>query len=235
MQKFGPREVLQVDHLAFEQGKMYGIMGPSGAGKSTLLRLLNLLDPPARGELRFMGQNVYSRGTRVDVAIRRRITMVFQRPVLFNAPVDYNVAYGLKLRGEKEPRLGRRVAAILEQVGLQDLAGQHAKSLSGGEAQRLALARAAVLETDVLLLDEPTANLDPGNVALMEDFIQWLNSERGATIILVTHNMFQARRVARESIFIYDGRVVETGPTEELFTRPRDERTAAFVAGRMVC
>lgn len=224
-----------MEHLAFERGKIYGIMGPSGAGKSTLLRVLNLLDPPARGELHFMGRDVYGGGAKVDVATRRRITMVFQRPVLFNAPVSYNVAYGLRLRGEKEPRLGQRVAAILEQVRLQDLAGQQAKSLSGGEAQRLALARAAVLETDVLLLDEPTANLDPGNVALMEEFIQRLNSERGTTIILVTHNMFQARRVAHESIFIYDGQVVETGPTEEMFTQPRDERTAAFVAGRMVC
>lgn len=234
-QRYGNREVLRTGQLVIEAGKIYGVMGPSGAGKSTLLRLLNLLEPPAGGKLYFMGTDVYGRGGRVDVATRRRVTMVFQRPVLFNATVGENVAYGLKVRGEREPRLGQRVTAALKLVGLQDLAGQNARSLSGGEAQRTALARAAVLETDVLLLDEPTANLDPGNVALMEDFVHRLNQERGTTVVLVTHNMFQARRVAHESMFICDGEVVETGPTERIFTVPQNERTVAFVAGKMVC
>ena len=234
-QQYGPREVLRTGQLAIEAGKIYGVMGPSGAGKSTLLRLLNLLELPTRGKLYFMGKDVYGKGSKVDVAIRRRVTMVFQRPVLFNATVSENVAYGLKVRGEREPQLGQRVAAALRWVGLQDMAEQNARSLSGGEAQRTALARAAVLGTDVLLLDEPTANLDPGNVALMEEFVQQLNQERGTTVVLVTHNMFQARRVAHESVFICDGEVVETGPTEKIFTVPRNERTAAFVAGKMVC
>lgn len=232
--RYGSKEVLRTDQLVIEAGKIYGVMGPSGAGKSTLLRLLNLLEPPTSGKLYFLGKDVYGRGGRVDVATRRRVTMVFQRPVLFNATVGENVAYGLKVRGEREPILGQRVAAALKWVGLQDLAEQNARSLSGGEAQRTALARAAVLETDVLLLDEPTANLDPGNVALMEEFVQRLNQERGTTVVLVTHNMFQARRVAHESIFICDGEVVETGPTKKIFTAPQNERTAAFVVGKMI-
>lgn len=234
VQRYGTREVLRTNQLTIKSGKVYGVMGPSGAGKSTLLRLLNLLEPPTGGKLYFMGKDVYGPGGGVDVAIRRRVTMVFQRPVLFNGTVSDNVAYGLKVRGEREPQLGRRVAAALKWVGLQDLAGQNARSLSGGEAQRTALARAAVLETDVLLLDEPTANLDPGNVALMEEFVQRLNQERGTTVVWVTHNMFQARRVAHESVFICDGEVVETGPTEKIFTAPQSERTADFVAGKMV-
>jgi tungstate transport system ATP-binding protein len=143
-----------------------------------------------------------------------------------------NVAYGLRLRGQRGVRT--QVRAALEHVGLSALASQRARTLSGGEAQRVALARAMVLQPDVLLLDEPTANLDPYNVTLIEEIIQTLNRERGTTLVLVTHNVFQARRLAQRAALLLDGRLVEVADAEAFFQSPHDPRTAAFVRGDMV-
>jgi tungstate transport system ATP-binding protein len=124
---------------------------------------------------------------------------------------------------------------VLERVGLADLARAPASTLSGGEVQRVALARALVIEPEVLLLDEPTANLDPANVKLIETVIRDLNAQQGTTIVLVTHNVFQARRLAHRVAFLLDGELVEVGPTAQIFESPADARTAAFVGGDMVC
>jgi len=230
--RYGGREVLRIDRLVVPRGKIFGVMGPSGAGKSTLLRLLDLLEPATSGSVRFMGER--AEGERRRLSMRRRMAMVFQRPALFNASVYDNVAYGLRVRGIGGSRARQRVVAALEAVGLAGLADRSARSLSGGEAQRIALARAMVVEPEALLLDEPTANLDPGNVALMEKLIHALNGEQGATIVIVTHNVFQARRLADEVLFLYQGRPVETGPARDVFSSPRDERTRAFIEGKMV-
>jgi len=128
----------------------------------------------------------------------------------------------------------RKVEGALEQVGLSDLIRDRAQFLSGGEAQRVALARAMVIEPEVLLLDEPTANLDPYNVGLIEDIVTDLNRERGTTIVLVTHNVFQAKRLAHRVALLLEGKVVEVAPVREFFEAPRDPRTAAFVHGEMV-
>jgi tungstate transport system ATP-binding protein len=144
--------------------------------------------------------------------------------------------------GQRDPRLevARRtqfevqVGQALDQVGLSHLANQQARLLSGGEAQRVALARAIVLQPDVLLLDEPTANLDPYNVSLIESIIRRLNNERGMTLVLVTHNVFQARRLAHRVAFLLEGRIVEVAEVQQFFESPTDPRTAAFVRGDMV-
>jgi tungstate transport system ATP-binding protein len=142
-----------------------------------------------------------------------------------------NVAYGLRLRGlAAEPAVG----AALDQVGLTALARQPATQLSGGEMQRTALARALVLEPEVLLLDEPTANLDPYNGALIETIVRQQNQARGTTVVLVTHNVFQARRLAHRAALVINGRLVEVAPAAEFFARPVDPRTAAFVRGDML-
>jgi tungstate transport system ATP-binding protein len=178
------------------------------------------------------------------LAVRRRVTTVFQRPVLLNRSVTDNVAYGLRIRGQygrfAYGRFANRpyrfsVQAVLERVGLADLARAPASTLSGGEVQRVALARALVIEPEVLLLDEPTANLDPANVKLIETVIRDLNAQQGTTIVLVTHNVFQARRLAHRVAFLLDGELVEVGPTAQIFESPADARTAAFVGGDMVC
>ncbi len=162
------------------------------------------------------------------------MTLVFQKPLLFSTTVRENIAYGLRTRCFSREEIKQRVAVILEQTGLSHLRERHAGTLSGGEAQRVALARAVAFKPKLLLLDEPTANLDPANVELMEKMILQLKQSMEVTIIMVTHNIFQARRLTDEVVFLYDGRVVETGETSKIFKTPRDERTQAFIEGRMV-
>ena len=228
IQVYGSREVLHVERLEIVRGEMLAIVGPNGAGKSSLLRLLNFLESPISGQVLFEGQALNGR---TPLAIRRRVTTVFQRPILLTGSVLQNVAYGLRVRGEND--VAERTRRAVEKVGLSGVSRASAKTLSGGEAQRVALARAIVLEPEVLLLDEPTANLDPYNGALIERIVAELNRE-GTTVVMVTHNTFQARRLARRVAFLLGGRIVEAAPVAEFFTAPKDPRTAAFVRGEMV-
>jgi tungstate transport system ATP-binding protein len=179
--EYNGRRVLSVERLEIRRGEIFALVGPSGAGKSTLLRLLNFLEPPTGGSIHFLGSE--SGASRpVPLQLRRRVTTVFQRPILLNRSVWANASFGLRLHGRRD--VTRPVEMALEQVGLKGLARQQARTLSGGEAQRVALARAMVLQPDVLLLDEPTANLDPYNVGLIEDIVRALNRERGTTLVL---------------------------------------------------
>jgi tungstate transport system ATP-binding protein len=229
--EYNGRRVLSVERLEIRRGEIFALVGPSGAGKSTLLRLLNFLEPPASGSIRFLGAE-FGASQLVPLQLRRRVTTVFQRPILLNRSVWANASFGLRLHGRRD--VTRRVEMALEQVGLKGLARQQARTLSGGEAQRVALARAMVLQPDVLLLDEPTANLDPYNVGLIEDIVRSLNRERGTTLVLVTHNVFQARRLADRVALLLEGRIVEVADVESFFQSPRDPRTSAFVRGDMV-
>ncbi len=226
---YGQREVLHLDHLEIPRGEITCIVGPNGAGKSSLLRLLNFLESPTSGQIIFDGHPVNGQ---VPLALKRRVTTVFQRPLLLSGSVYENVAYGLKLRGEKG--IEARVRQVLERVGLAEFARASVRTLSGGEAQRVALARAIVIEPEVLLLDEPTANLDPYNGSLIEKIVASLNREQGTTIVMVTHNVFQAKRLAHRVAFLLGGREIEIAPAEQFFTAPTDPRTAAFIRGEMV-
>ncbi len=227
------KEVLKIDKLVLRKGFIYGIIGPSGAGKSTLLRIINLLTPPSSGTYHFMGRPLPDNGQE-RLQLQRKMALVFQKTILFRDTVWNNVAYGLKARGYSRNEIEQRVGDLLEQVGLKDLAARRADTLSGGEAQRIAIARAMAYEPHLLLLDEPTANLDPGNIELIEEMIGTMSRTKSITVAMVTHNVFQARRIANEVIFIHEGQVVEAGPTEQLFTDPKDPRTRAFVEGRMI-
>lgn len=225
---YGARTVLAIDALDIAAGEILAVVGPSGAGKSTLLRLLNFLEAPTAGTLTYAGRTAPAAP---PLDWLRQVTMVFQRPVMLSGSVRDNVALGLRLRGEVATA---RVVAALEQVGLAAQAGQAASQLSGGEAQRTALARALVLRPRVLLLDEPTANLDPYHVSLIEDIVREQNQLQGTTIVVVTHNIFQARRLAHRAALLLNGALVETSPIDAFFRAPRDPRTAAFVRGEMV-
>ncbi len=220
--------MLDIEQLTISRGETFAIVGPSGAGKSTLLRLLNFLEAPTAGVILFDGQPV---PPDPPLTLLRRVTTVFQRPILLNRSVRDNVAFGLRLRGLS---LDGRVDETLDRVGLMPFAHQPAQKLSGGELQRAALARALVLDPEVLLLDEPTANLDPYNVGLIESIVREQNRERGTTVVLVTHNVFQTRRLAIRVGLLLEGKVVEVAPVEQFFESPRDPRTAAFVRGKMV-
>jgi len=231
-QVYEDRTVLAIERLEIYAGEVLAIVGPSGAGKSTLLRLLNFLEEPAGGTLQF--RNGSLNGSQPPLDLRRQVTTVFQRPVLLSRSVAANVAYGLRLRGYDSKLIDQAVTKALTQVGLNDLARASARTLSGGEAQRVALARALVFNPSVLLLDEPTANLDPYNVKLIEQIVSQVNQEQGVTVVLVTHNVFQAKRLAHRTALLLDSHLIEIADTSTFFDAPVDPRTAAFVRGDMV-
>lgn len=229
---YNNRTVLKINHLEICAGEILAVVGPSGAGKSTLLRHLNFLEQPTEGRLTFENNNW--NGSAPPLDIRRKVTTVFQRPVLLNRSVAANVAYGLNVRGKSGRLAKEAIARVLTQVGLKDLANASARTLSGGEAQRVALARALVVEPSVLLMDEPTANLDPYNVKLIEQIITTVNQKHDTTVVLVTHNVFQAKRLAHRTAFLLDSRLIEVSDTSTFFNSPTDPRTAAFVRGDMI-
>ena len=231
--KIYDKEVLKVEHLTLTKGCIYGVIGPSGAGKSTLLRIINLLTRPDSGEILYQGRPTPQNGPE-RLALQRRMSLVFQQTMLFKDSVWNNVAYGLKARGFPKAEIRERVNSLLEQVGLAELASRRADTLSGGEAQRVAIARAVAFEPELLLLDEPTANLDPGNIELIEEMITKLARQKNITVVMVTHNVFQARRIADRVIFINQGRIVESGETEQIFQNPQFDTTTAYISGRMV-
>ena len=228
---YGERVVLDVGALEIGCGEIFALVGPSGSGKSTLLRLLNFLEAPSLGNLFFKGFS-FKPGDEIPLELKRRVTMVFQRPMLLNRNVWDNVSFGLQLRGRRI--MEQEISEALSEVGLANLTHQQARTLSGGEAQRVALARALVLRPDVLLLDEPTANLDPYNVGLIENIIRQSNELHQTTIVLVTHNIFQAKRLAHRVGFLLDSRLIEVAETGQFFSSPADPRTGAFVKGDMV-
>jgi tungstate transport system ATP-binding protein len=231
LKRYGQKTAVLVERVDIFRGEVLALVGPSGAGKSTLLRLLNFLESPTSGYVEFEGAR-FDAETPMALAQRRRVTTVFQRPALLRMSLRDNVAYGLRLRGEAGA--AARADEALRQVGLLELAQGGAGTLSGGEAQRVALARAMAIAPDVLLLDEPTANLDPANVRLIEAAVLEHRRARGCTCVWVTHNLAQARRVADRVGLMLEGQLVEVAQTRAFFTTPNDPRTAAFVGGEMV-
>ena len=228
---YGDRCILEIEHLEIYSGEIMALVGPSGAGKSSLLRMLNFLEAPSEGVIE-CGDFSFKAGVEPPLEVRRKVTTVFQRPVLLNKSVWDNVSFGLELRGKRDSK--KEIQSALEQVGLAKLARQRARTLSGGEAQRVALARALVIKPDILLMDEPTANLDPANIAIIEQIASDLNQKSGTTLVLVTHNIFQAKRLAHRVVFLLEGQLIEIGSNPEFFNSPRDPRTVAFVGGEMV-
>lgn len=222
--------LLHIQKLEVRSGEILGLLGPTGSGKSTLLRLLAGLIKADHGELYFESQPFASQD--LSLSACRRMTLVHQTPLLLTGTVRNNIEYGLRLRGRQDR--ADKVDAVLDRLGLSKFAMQSALTLSGGQTQLVALARALVIEPDVLLLDEPTAHLDPAHVALVEETIRQVQQERPMTVVWATHNLFQARRVASRTTLLLNGQLVETAPTEEFYTNPSDPRTADFVQGRMV-
>jgi phosphate transport system ATP-binding protein len=235
---FGKSHVLRDVSLEVEPFAVTAVIGPSGCGKSTFLRCLNRmheLTPGARmdGRIQLDGDDVYSGG--VDpVHLRRRVGMVFQRANPFpTMSIQENVSAGLRLN-----RVGGDHAAVVERClrqaalwdEVKDRLGEAATGLSGGQQQRLCIARALAVEPEVLLMDEPASALDPLATAKIEELIHELRARY--TIIIVTHNMQQAARVSDRTAFFYLGEIVEVGPTEQIFTTPREQRTEDYVTGK---
>ena len=239
---FGSARVVKDVSIEFFERNVTAIIGPSGCGKSTLLRCLNRMHetvPNARvtGRVLFEGHDIYARGIN-PAALRRHIGMVFQRPTPFpTMSIRDNVAAGLRvLPGGGPPK--SEVDAIVERAlrraalwdEVKDRLRQSALGLSGGQQQRLCIARALATDPDVLLLDEPTASLDPISTQKVEELVYELRTE--ITVVIVTHNMQQAARVSDRTAFMLAGELIELTPTSQLFTTPSDERTEAYITGR---
>ncbi|PWG62136.1 ATP-binding cassette domain-containing protein [Spiribacter halobius] len=221
------RALLGPVDLTLGAGPRTVIMGPNGAGKSLLLRLCHGLLVPSDGEVR-----CGDAGAPTAKAVRRRQAMVFQRPVMLRRSVLANITYALALRGIRRRERRRRAEEALALVGLESLAGRTARVLSGGEQQRLALARAWVLRPDILFLDEPTSALDPHATQAVEVAVQRFH-EAGTKIVMTTHNIGQARRLADEVVFLDGGRIVERGPAERFLSRPETASGRHFLAGEL--
>jgi len=219
--------------LSVNKGAILAVIGPSGAGKTTLLRLVDLLIQPSSGLILFNDVNTTG-DEKHQRSLRRQMSLVLQYPALFDTTVFNNVALGLKIRGYPEAETKEKVGNMLDVVGLSGFEKRTVKTLSGGEAQRIALARALVTEPNLLLLDEPTSNLDPKNVSIIEDIVRAANTKSQVTVMLATHNLNQAKRLAHRVAFLLDGDLVEEGATKEIFEQPRDERTATYVDGKMI-
>jgi tungstate transport system ATP-binding protein len=222
----GGRRLIDGIDLTLRPGVRTVVMGPNGAGKSLLLRLLHGLLEPSAGEVLWGGRPA-------DNAIRLRQAMVFQRPVLLRRSALANVTHALRARGVPRHERHARAERMLAAAGLGTLARTPARLLSGGEQQRLAMARALSLEPNVLFLDEPTANLDPASTLAIEQLIQRAHDE-GAKTILVTHDIGQARRLADEVVFLHRGQLEEQSPAGRFFDAPASASARAFLEGRLV-
>jgi phosphate transport system ATP-binding protein len=236
---YGEFKALDDISIEFKKNQVSALIGPSGCGKSTFLRCLNRMNDlipgtSVEGEIAIDGDNIY--GQNMDVVhLRRRVGMVFQKPNPFPKTIFDNVAYGLRVNGIKNKKtVTEKVEKSLKQAALwdevKDRLHDSALGLSGGQQQRLCIARALSVEPEVILMDEPASALDPIATQKIEDLVHEL--KRHFTIIIVTHNMQQAARVSDITAFFYMGRLIETGDTETLFTRPQLKQTEDYITGR---
>ncbi|MBK9322248.1 MAG: phosphate ABC transporter ATP-binding protein [Bdellovibrionaceae bacterium] len=238
---YGPKQVLKNISMPIYENRMTALIGPSGCGKTTLLRCFNRMHD-LYATTNYQGQiilhpnmqNILS--SEIDpMEVRMRIGMVFQKPNPFPKSIFENVAYGLRVRGvKKKSFIEERVVKSLQQAGLwseaKDRLHSHATDMSGGQQQRLCIARALATEPEILLLDEPTSALDPISTAHIEELITELKKD--ITILMVTHNLHQAARTADYTAYMYLGELIEFGLTDKIFTTPSDTRTENYITGR---
>lgn len=221
----GGRLILEVPDLAVQAGEVLAVVGPNGAGKSALIRVLALLERPTRGEVLMDGRPV----TGPLLPYRRRMAVVFQEPLLLDTTVEGNVRAGLALRGVPRREQERRTARWLERLGIAHLARRSVRHLSGGEAQRVSLARALVLEPEVLLLDEPFAALDAPTHRELLGELEGVLRETATTVVFVTHDRSDALRLGHRLAVLMGGRLRQVGPPEEVFSQPADPEVATFL------
>ena len=219
---YGTKRVLDLEEVTIEKGTRTAIIGPNGAGKSTLLNIVSRIDSASEGEVFYESEDP------------RLVTQVFQQPYMLRTSVERNIQYPLRLRNWPEDRMKKRSDELMEELGLLDLRNQKAWRLSGGETQKVALARALSFQPSLLLLDEPTANIDPATTAEIEEMLLKINREEGTTILFVTHNLAQARRVCNRLLFLDKGKLVESGDCLSILQNPAEEKTRRFIAGELL-
>lgn len=223
---YGIVKALKSVSLNLQGNKIIVLLGVNGAGKTTLMRIMAGLENPDSGQILFNNQNTDAK------ALRQFSTLVFQKSAMFTMNVYDNLAFGLKIRKVPKEQIAKQVCTALEDVRLSGFEKRRAKELSGGEQQRIALARAFLLDSSVLLLDEPTANLDPNSAIIIEKAIL-SNKSSQRIIVMATHNLNQARRMADEIMHIHNGEVVEAGNPTNFFENPKSEITRKFINGEL--
>jgi tungstate transport system ATP-binding protein len=230
---FGEKKVIKGVTLEALEGQLYCLIGPNGSGKTTLLKIADMLEVPDSGKIYFDGVELLGLDHAKRIQYIRRMAMVFQHPILYNASVYDNISIGLRIRGLSRSEIEDRVKRVLNEVNLYDYRNKHAYTLSGGEAQRLCLARALALEPKVLFLDEPTANLDPANKYAIERMVKDYCIKNKAIVIFTTHDMLEAKRLADKVGLLLDGKIVEEGSVQDFFTRTKNELVANFLGGEL--
>jgi tungstate transport system ATP-binding protein len=211
---FGTIKALRNANLKILRGKITALLGPSGSGKTTLLRILAGLESPTKGTILYENDLVTDNNRHL---LRQKATMVFQKSVFFDTTVFNNISYGLKLSEYSKEEIKDKVEEVLKLVKLEDYENRRAKKLSGGEQQRVSLARALVLNRELLLLDEPTVNIDPKTVSIIEETISRVNREYKTTIVIATHNMFQAEAISQRAALLLGGTIRQVGTSQKIF------------------
>ena len=217
--------VLDIERMTIKTGKITAIVGPNGAGKSTLLNLIGNLIQKDEGRILYNGD---------EKVPEKDLTLVFQEPYLIASTVKKNIAYPMKLRKFSKEAIEARIRELAEELNLEALLNKKANQLSLGEVQKVALARALSFKPELLLLDEPCASIDPDPTSEIEKILRKLNHSGGTTMIMVTHNLAQARRLADEVILLKKGKLVECCGSEQFFTHPDNEATKKFVEGELL-
>jgi tungstate transport system ATP-binding protein len=221
------KETLRNVNLKIKKGANLGLIGPTGCGKTTLLRIIDLLENPDSGKIIFKDADMLNCSKKDKMNVRRKIGMVFQKPVVFRGTVMENVSYGPNIRGQDKNAITEKIIETLKSLGLDGYEDRNASSLSGGETQRMALARVLINEPELLVLDEPTANLDPLSTEKIESVILGLKKKE-TTIIMATHDLIQGQRLCEE-IAILNHEILQIGPPEDVFSKPKNRFVADFV------
>ena len=227
---YGPRLVLDVERCEIPGGAITGLIGSNGAGKTTLMNIIAGLDQPEDGEVLYGLQD----GSFTAELPVKAVTMLFQTPYMLHTTVEKNIAYPLQLRRTEREVIKRRVKNLLDDFELTALAKNKAWRLSGGETQKVALARAVALKPELLLLDEPTSNIDNTSVAFIEKTLDYERSRHNMTSIIISHNLAQIRRLCDHVIFMHEGKIIEQGDAGQTLSKPQDPRTQAFIAGELL-
>lgn len=227
IKEYEGKKIVEVDELHIKSGALYGFIGPNGAGKSTLIKMIAGLERLNSGNI------YYGHKPKSDPPFEI-MTLVFQKPYLLRTTVEKNILYPLKLRGWSEKEMEDRVTELLKDMGLSEFRHQKSWKLSGGETQKVALARAMSFRPKLLLLDEPTANIDPSTIAIIEKMLRKANQEENTTVIIITHNLQQAKRLCSDLVFMHKGDVVEHGSADEVLNQPKHILTQRFIEGELI-
>lgn len=219
------KTVLNLDRGMIRNGKRTAIIGPNGAGKSTFVKILAGIETADEGRIWYGGKEAFP---------QEDVTLVFQKPYLLSTTVEKNIAYPMKLRGWGQDAIEQRIAELTEELNLTDFRKTKAWKLSGGETQKVALARALAFRPKLLILDEPTANIDPQTTAEIEQMLIRIGEKQETTIVLITHNLAQAKRTCEDVMMFHAGKLIESGDCGRVLSAPEKEETATFVRGELL-